>query len=169
MLKKKILPRAVNTSQHITIIGSGVKSASLLTTEIQLSYANMSPIRNKKLHKNINEQEGLKEKAIRDLKTSKISSIRKAGSIYCMLHMSFICKDGLVKSRFKYKKKLTSLSYHPNLKSRYSPKILASELSMRILPLLANSLIVYVLQCMSIESFIMISMILMRLVSNGPL
>src|SRR5271156_6630226 len=42
----------------------------------------MPPIRTIKNRKNLIEQEGLKEQAIRDLKSSKISSTRKAADIY---------------------------------------------------------------------------------------
>ena len=42
----------------------------------------MPPIRNKNIQNNRIGQEGLIEQVIRDLKSSKISSIRKAATIY---------------------------------------------------------------------------------------
>jgi len=48
----------------------------------------MPPIRTKKNRKNLIEQEGLKENAIRDLKSSKIESEREAAEIYDLPRLS---------------------------------------------------------------------------------
>ena len=69
----------------------------------------MPPIHNKNIQRKRIEQEGLKEQAIRNLKSSKISSIRKAAIIYGIPYTSLQNRNNGALSRAQINSKKKKL------------------------------------------------------------